>query len=128
MKNRASEISSAQSAGERLREERTRLGANQEDFAQIGGVNRNTQGAYEKDERSPDVKYLAALAARGLDVLYVVTGVRTLAATNGLGDLELKLMNAFRALHESERDVIARMVVALSTHFHQGSRDFRDDG
>ncbi|MEK1943586.1 MAG: helix-turn-helix transcriptional regulator [Pseudomonas sp.] len=114
MKNRASEISSAQSAGERLREERTRLGANQEDFAQIGGVNRNTQGAYEKDERNPDVKYLAALAARGVDVLYVVTGERVPMKSDGLTVEEAELLLAYRVMSEADRLALSRVAGALA--------------
>lgn len=114
LKNRASEISSAQSAGERLREERTRLGANQEDFAQIGGVNRNTQGAYEKDERSPDVKYLAALAAHGVDVLYVVTGERVPMKSDCLTVEEAELLLAYRVMGEADRQALARVAGALA--------------
>jgi transcriptional regulator with XRE-family HTH domain len=64
------------SVGERLREERLRLGHNQSDFAEIGGVQRRAQVNYEADERSPDAGYLAAIAAQGADIQYVVTGRR----------------------------------------------------
>jgi len=64
------------SIGERLREERTRLGMNQGDMAQRGGVQRTAQSNYERDDRVPDAAYLALVAAAGVDVLYVVTGER----------------------------------------------------
>lgn len=62
------------SFGVRLREERERLGMNQEQIGALGGVNRNTQGKYEKDLRSPDAAYLQALSTAGVDVHYVITG------------------------------------------------------
>lgn len=63
-------------AGERLREERERLGFSQTDLAEVGGVTRKTQFNYESGERYPDAAYLGALASVGFDVLYVVTGHR----------------------------------------------------
>lgn len=62
--------------GQRLRAERTRLGLTQPALAEIGGVSRETQINYEKDDRSPNCDYLARVLAQGLDVLYVLTGER----------------------------------------------------
>lgn len=62
--------------GTRLREERERLGFNQTDFGAVGGVLKKAQFNYEKGERSPDAAYLAAIAAAGADVLYILTGQR----------------------------------------------------
>lgn len=64
------------SIGERLREERTRLGMNQGDMAQHGGVQRTAQSNYERGDRVPDAAYLTLVAEAGVDVLYVVTGER----------------------------------------------------
>ena len=61
---------------DRLREERERLGMNQVDFGAVGGVKKLAQINYEKGERSPDSAYLAAIAAAGADVLYILTGQR----------------------------------------------------
>ena len=60
--------------GERLREERERLGLSQTAFAEAGGVQKRAQINYEKADRLPDAAYLAAIAAIGVDVLYVITG------------------------------------------------------
>ena len=62
--------------GERLREERTRLGLSQADFGALGGVDANEQGNYELDKRSPDSLYLQKIGRIGADVLYIVMGVR----------------------------------------------------
>ncbi|WP_197672299.1 hypothetical protein [Cupriavidus nantongensis] len=53
----------------------------QEQLGEVGGVKRLAQMRYESDERSPDAVYLAAIGGIGVDVLYVLTGNRTPAAT-----------------------------------------------
>ncbi len=63
-------------AGERLREERQRLEISQVRLAEIGGVQKRAQINYEQGGRVPDGAYLAAVAAAGVDVLYVLTGDR----------------------------------------------------
>ena len=62
--------------GERLSDERKRLGYNQSDFSAMAGITRKTLFGYESGERAPDALALAAWAKSGLDVLYVVTGQR----------------------------------------------------
>lgn len=66
--------------GTRLREERERLGMTQEGFGQAGGVLKRALIRYEKGERMPDATFLAAIAAAGADVLYILTGQRSGAA------------------------------------------------
>ena len=46
----------------------------------LAGVTKVSQINYEKSKRSPDLDYLAALAAHGVDALYVVTGHRQITA------------------------------------------------
>jgi transcriptional regulator with XRE-family HTH domain len=62
--------------GARLREERERRSISQDAFAKKAGVHRRTQVNYEAGERKPDADYLAAIAGLGVDVSYIVTGVR----------------------------------------------------
>ena len=50
--------------GERLKEERERLGFSQTEFAAVAGASKNSQYNYEKGERSPDAAYLAAVAEK----------------------------------------------------------------
>lgn len=47
--------------GSRLRNIRTRLGINRDDFANEMQISRNSLAAYETDERPPSVDYLMAL-------------------------------------------------------------------
>lgn len=60
---------------DRLREERERLNLTQAALAEIAGLTKLAQVRYEKGDRHPDTRYLAAIADVGVDVLYVVTGM-----------------------------------------------------
>lgn len=62
--------------GERLKEERKRLGMNQTEFALLGGVVKFTQINYEKGDNVPNLDYLAKLGASGVDAYYILTGQR----------------------------------------------------
>lgn len=46
-------------------------------MAQIGGVSAASQSSYEKGKQLPGAAYLAAIAAAGVDVQYVLTGQRS---------------------------------------------------
>ncbi|MFJ3371034.1 helix-turn-helix domain-containing protein [Pseudomonas sp. NPDC086251] len=114
MKKLSSSEVSELSAGECLREERGRLGLKQEEMAQIGGVTRNTQGSYERDERRPDTGYLKALHAVGLDVLYVVTGVRTPAHIGELTEDEEVMVTRYRTLPHDDKKSVRRFLQAIA--------------
>lgn len=64
------------SIGERLKEERERLGLTLPEFAERAGAKKNTVIDWQKDVSSPPAAKLAALAEIGVDVLYVITGQR----------------------------------------------------
>lgn len=64
------------SASQRLREERERIGKSQRAFAELGGVSKNTQLAYESGSSSMTVDYLVRLEEHGVDIGYVTTGNR----------------------------------------------------
>lgn len=114
MKNCAIDDAAGKSVGERLREERTRIGLNQDDFAKIGGVNRNTQGSYEKNDRSPDATYLANMAEAGVDVLYVITGKRATPSSDSLSPDEAQVLNSYRSMPEDDRASVRRLTAALA--------------
>ena len=109
--------------GERLREERARLGLNQGDFAAVAKVSKTTQFNYEKGERSPDAAYLEAVAAAGVDVLYVLTGNRSGLSENRLADDESMLLNQYRAMEDSDRATFRRMASALAETAGRYSND-----
>ena len=64
------------SIGERIAEERKRLGFTQAAFAQRLGVSLSSQKRYEIDDRSPDIHYVGAMAEVGSDVAYIIMGTR----------------------------------------------------
>ncbi len=63
--------------GERIKEERERLGFNQSEFAELVSSTRKTLFNWESGAAAPNATALAAWADHGLDVLYVVTGQRS---------------------------------------------------
>lgn len=85
--------------GERLRKERVRIGLSQDEMALAGQVHRQSQSNYERDSRRPDSAYLEAVAAHGVDVLYVVTGERQVDHPDILTRLKL-LSDAWQVLEE----------------------------
>ena len=80
---------------DRLKEERKRLGLNQDDFAALGGVKKGAQFNYENGSRAPDSDYLAAIAAAGVDTQYLLLGIPSI---EGLTDDEGELLAAYRHL------------------------------
>ena len=100
--------------GERLKEERSRLGLSQTDFGALASVGKTTQINYEKGNGSPDAKYLAAVAEQGVDVLYVVTGSRVPTATNALTPDEDTLLANYRQLDEKARTTLQDVAQAMA--------------
>ncbi|WP_336332326.1 helix-turn-helix transcriptional regulator [Pseudomonas putida] len=100
--------------GERLKEERVRLGLSQTDLAAVGGVGKTTQINYEKGERSPDANYLAAASVLGADVLYVLTGERKPQPADSITAGEAKVLECYRALSDTDRGVLERTATALA--------------
>ncbi|WP_124435135.1 helix-turn-helix domain-containing protein [Pseudomonas sp. R11-23-07] len=100
--------------GERLREERVRLGFNQADFAAIAGVAKTSQFNYEKGDRSPDADYLAAVAERGVDILYVVVGQRLPVAEPTLSSEEVEMVEQVRALDDEDKGAVKRLLRAFN--------------
>lgn len=97
--------------GERLREERARLGMKQAEMAQAGGVTRTTQHIYEQDIRAPDLGYLDLLRKKGVDLSYIVLGVRRVE--EAADDLHLNrqtLSNVYRLVDEVSVDALGRLL------------------
>ncbi|WJM56222.1 helix-turn-helix transcriptional regulator [Pseudomonas asiatica] len=101
--------------GDRLKEERERLGLNQTDFAALAGASKNTQYNYEKGERSPDANYLAAAASQGVDVLYVLTGERMTQASGNLTVHETQLVERYRTMSPEGQATINSVSEALAS-------------
>jgi transcriptional regulator with XRE-family HTH domain len=100
--------------GSRLRKERERLGMSQRVFGEIGGVEANAQGKYESGDRAPKADYLAAVAAKGVDVLFVLTGTPTPVPVDNLSQAEEKVLGSFRTLHKEDQDAIRRLTTTMA--------------
>jgi transcriptional regulator with XRE-family HTH domain len=62
--------------GQRLKEERKRLNLSQADFAEIAGCQRLAQLQYESEATAPTTRYLSAIASAGVDLSYLILGMR----------------------------------------------------
>ena len=109
------------SIGDRLREERERLGISQTEAAAlaaaagVSGATRQSQALYEKGARTPDAALLAVLQANGYDVLYVITGQRSMpVSAPPLSREEEVLLDNFRHCSEKERAAIKATSDALA--------------
>ena len=83
--------------GERLIEELQRLGLSQGEFAALAGLSDRAQRMYEKEERHPDTQYLLAVAAGGVDMVYVLTGQRGMDTVGVMTAEESALVENYRA-------------------------------
>ncbi|MXI50156.1 helix-turn-helix domain-containing protein [Pseudomonas moraviensis] len=100
--------------GERLKEERSRLGLSQTDLGAAGGVGKTTQINYEKGTGTPDAKYLAAVEELGVDVLYVVTGRRIPVSNQLIAIDELEMVLNVRGLLSEDKEAVKRLMLAFS--------------
>ncbi|NBF06218.1 helix-turn-helix domain-containing protein [Pseudomonas sp. Fl5BN2] len=100
--------------GSRLRQERERLGLSQKVFGEIGGVEANAQGKYESGDRAPKADYLSRVAAKDVDVLYVLTGSRTPIQVGKLSQSEAKVLDGYRALFKEDQEAICRLTTTLA--------------
>lgn len=95
--------------GERLREERERLGLVQAALAERCGVKKNAQSNYERGDRSPDAEFLYMASGAGVDVLYVITGQRAVGA---VAADEAALIEAYRSAPEAVRKAVLAALLA----------------
>ncbi len=77
--------------------------------AGVPGATRQSQARYEKGTQVPSAAYLAALAASGIDVLYILTGQRG-AAVPLPPDVAL-LVERYRASPRELRDAALRVLL-----------------
>lgn len=73
---------------------------------------------YEKGERQPDAAYLAAIAAAGADVLYILTGQRTMPVGEVLKPDEAALLDNYR--HSPKEQQV--LLKATSDAFAQSAK------
>jgi transcriptional regulator with XRE-family HTH domain len=107
------------SIGDRLREERDARGMSQSDFAEIAahagvpGATRQSQARYEKGIQTPGAAYLAAIAAAGIDVLYILTGERS-AGIPPPSRRGSALLDNYEHLSEDDKRALERLAFSLA--------------
>jgi transcriptional regulator with XRE-family HTH domain len=79
--------------GERLRQERERLGLSQPKLAGLVNTTKQTVFSWESGKTAPDGFQLSTLAAAGADVLYILTGEYGGVLTHD----EREMLSLFRA-------------------------------
>ena len=99
--------------GARLKEERKRLGLSQQELGALGGIEANAQGMYERGTRFPNSTYLSSIAKAGVDILYVVTGVKKVLAADGITDMETKVLHELDGLPKSVQNDIKQLITTL---------------
>lgn len=100
--------------GQRLREEREALGLSQPKFAAFAETTKQTLFSWESDRTAPSAGQLAAFAAAGVDVIYVLTGNRQPEPESSLSESEKKLLTDYRRLREQQQGFILETVAALA--------------
>lgn len=104
----------ADGVGERLKEERERLGLNQTEFGALLGVSRGTQKNYEQGANSLDLRYVSALEEHGADAAFVLTGRRRTPLGQLFSADEEELINQFRSITEEDQAAIRRFLQAMA--------------
>lgn len=100
------------SIGDRLREERERLGLTQPSLADLVGATKQTVFRWETGRAFPGGDAFEVMAAAGVDVLYVITGQRGGVA---LTPKEAALVDNFRHSPEDQQAAL----LTTSTAFAQ---------
>lgn len=100
--------------GERLRDERVRLGLTQIEIAEKLEVASKTQGLYERNARNPTTEYLQGAAKLGMDVNYIITGLRVGEPANKLNAQEQALVSLYRnAKQETQAAVMGILATGV---------------
>ena len=93
--------------GTRLKEERERLDLTQPAFALIAGASKRTLVDWEQGKTSPNAVQLSALSAAGVDIQYVVTGIRATLDRPPPGRVEEKIIVMLQDMPDDQkRDVL----------------------
>lgn len=101
--------------GERLRQERSRLGLSQKDFAALFGKKNMAVMRYEKGERVMGQDDLESLHAAGVDVYYLITGERT--QSNLLSDNAKELLKLWDLVEPNQRETLMTLVRNFAESF-----------
>ncbi len=82
-------------------------------FAAIGGVKPNAQVKYESGRRQPRGDYLAAIASTGIDLLFIVTGKRSVGLSQLVGH-ERIFIAAYRNIEAVDKQLMEHLLFRLN--------------
>lgn len=82
----------------------------QPSFAAIAGTTKQTLFSWESGKTAPDASQLAAFAAAGVDVLYVLTGQRDRPMPSVLTPEQERLLARYAAADEAGRKMAHRVL------------------
>lgn len=110
------------------------MGRSQAEFAALAGASKGAQLKWEKGESSPTASILTAWADAGADVLYILTGRRTVDRPSAIAEIEGRIASirndflspAPRSPGESEEAAAKRMAELHASELSAFLRD--DDG
>lgn len=94
----------------RLLEERGRLGLTQTDMAKLGGYGIAAYHNYESAKKLPELRYLFKASEEGLDLHYVIHGVRK--AIGGAAEVEA-LQEKLERLPAQQKAALLALVDSL---------------
>ena len=103
--------------GERLKEERRRLGMNtQDELAEILNVKKNSIVRYEKHSAALDTDQLDLLEDHGFNIAYILWGTTEVKNTE-LSEQEEKLVELYRQTREEMRHGLVSLVETYANQF-----------
>ena len=103
--------------GERLKEERRRLGMNtQDELAEILNVKKNSVVRYEKHNAALDTDQLDLLEDHGFNIAYILWGTTEVKNTE-LSEQEVKLVELYRQTREEMRHGLVSLVETYANQF-----------
>lgn len=91
--------------GERLKQARKELRLSQTEFAEKVGIGRIAQFQYEKELRSPNVRYLCAASEAGIDIGYVLFGVKSNVAFMSVEEINQIEKHALSLISRNEAEM-----------------------
>ena len=114
------------SVGDRLREERERLGLSQPKMAEMMGATKQTIYAWENGRTAPDGFQLETFSAAGADVRYIITGERD--GPPPLKPDEQLLLDRYRSSPAPLRDAALRVLLGGGEPPASGARSIKIAG
>lgn len=101
----------------RFKEERERLGFSQSAFAELGDATKWSLINWEAGRQTPNGAYLAVIAEHGADVLYILTGKRSMAVAEValLPNDERGLLDSYRRCSPAAKKSLIQTAALLVT-------------